>query len=247
MKKSTKTLAFLLSMATACTAFASMPVSAAQVVLGDVNSDGKVSISDVVLLTRYTNEENIAICLENADFNCDGILSAADTTVMLRKIARLDEVQADDAWRYAGCTAGVRIAENLLTTTLEKGGKSIAAALSQIEMTDEETGLSIVYDADDTTLDKEFEFLLPNEDGLTQDSKKNITVSLHYRVDEETMQKEGITFEDGGNSFVGKTYSVQLTTAKKGDAYRYYDAYWMLDGENVSCMRMRSLRMRTIP
>ena len=62
---------------------------------GDVNLDGKVSIADAVLLSRYINEEeNLTMnktALANADMDSDGITSTTDTAKILRIIARLEE------------------------------------------------------------------------------------------------------------------------------------------------------------
>ena len=59
---------------------------------GDVDCDGKVKISDVVLLSRFVNEEAVTIKSEgkkNAEVTGDGELSAEDVTAILKYIARL--------------------------------------------------------------------------------------------------------------------------------------------------------------
>ena len=61
-------------------------------VYGDVDCDGKVKISDVVLLSRFVNEEAVTIKSEgkkNAEVTGDGELSADDVTAILKYIARL--------------------------------------------------------------------------------------------------------------------------------------------------------------
>lgn len=64
--------------------------------MGDVNCDGEVDISDVILLARYTSED--ASCtvttegLLNGDMNQDSKYTANDVTLILRKIAKLDDV-----------------------------------------------------------------------------------------------------------------------------------------------------------
>ncbi len=66
------------------------------ILLGDVDNDGKVKISDVVLLQRYNNEEPVQISPEgraNADVNHDGILSADDVTDILKAIALIKVLQ----------------------------------------------------------------------------------------------------------------------------------------------------------
>ena len=61
---------------------------------GDANCDNVVDISDVILLSRYAAEDTAvtmtASGIANADMNGDGILNGADTTAIVRKIAKLD-------------------------------------------------------------------------------------------------------------------------------------------------------------
>lgn len=67
-------------------------LEAPKIPYGDVDCDGKIKISDVVLLQRYTNEESVNITasgIVNADVNHDGDLSAEDVTMILKAIARL--------------------------------------------------------------------------------------------------------------------------------------------------------------
>lgn len=60
---------------------------------GDVNCDGTVDISDVILLARNTAEDNTAVISEtgkkNADCNMNGKLENGDTTQILKFIAKL--------------------------------------------------------------------------------------------------------------------------------------------------------------
>lgn len=59
---------------------------------GDVNVDGKVAISDVVLLSRYVNEEPVTVTKQgkkNADVNNDSMLDTSDATMILKIIAKL--------------------------------------------------------------------------------------------------------------------------------------------------------------
>lgn len=59
---------------------------------GDVNNDGKVTISDVVLLSRYVNEEPVTLsAVGRANAECDNSdgLTSGDATVLLKYIARL--------------------------------------------------------------------------------------------------------------------------------------------------------------
>ena len=62
------------------------------VVRGDANVDNKVSIADVVLVSRYINEEPVSITTQgriNADVNTDSILDASDAATILKIIAKL--------------------------------------------------------------------------------------------------------------------------------------------------------------
>lgn len=60
---------------------------------GDVNCDDVIDISDVILLSRYAAEDKAAVLTAqgkiNADCNHDGKYNAADTTLVIRFIARL--------------------------------------------------------------------------------------------------------------------------------------------------------------
>ena len=61
--------------------------------MGDVDCNGEVDITDVILLARYTAEDTeISVTkqgLLNADLNADGKYTAQDTTTILRIIAKL--------------------------------------------------------------------------------------------------------------------------------------------------------------
>ena len=63
------------------------------VLLGDVNVDNVVDISDVIMLARYVAEDKeikvTAAGLKNADLNADGKYTAADTTAIIKIIAKL--------------------------------------------------------------------------------------------------------------------------------------------------------------
>ncbi|MBR5370841.1 MAG: dockerin type I repeat-containing protein [Oscillospiraceae bacterium] len=63
-------------------------------VRGDVNNDGKVTVSDAVLLSRVLAEDTSATLTEqgkeNADVNNDGNLTPEDNTKILKSLAGLD-------------------------------------------------------------------------------------------------------------------------------------------------------------
>ena len=70
-------------------------ISTDTVTYGDVNCDGKVQIADVVLLSRYVNEEKVTIKKEglaNADVNHDHEYGNDDVSLILKLIARLISV-----------------------------------------------------------------------------------------------------------------------------------------------------------
>ena len=59
---------------------------------GDANCDGKVSIADAVLVSRYASEEKVTISatgIANADLDKDGSCTLDDATAIIRIIARL--------------------------------------------------------------------------------------------------------------------------------------------------------------
>ena len=64
-----------------------------EILMGDADNNGKISIADVVLLSRYVNEDQ-AVSLTpagraNADCNGDTMLTYDDCTLILKMIARL--------------------------------------------------------------------------------------------------------------------------------------------------------------
>ena len=62
-------------------------------IIGDVNGDTQIDVSDAVILARFCAEDaTVAIndsALNNADINSDGNITIDDVTAILRKIARL--------------------------------------------------------------------------------------------------------------------------------------------------------------
>ena len=95
--KNTKLLAGLL----ACAALfnTAVPTVSAEeplapTIMGDVNTDAVVDISDVILLSRYAAEDkNVTVTkqgLANADLDEDGKFTSGDVTKILRIIAKLD-------------------------------------------------------------------------------------------------------------------------------------------------------------
>jgi hypothetical protein len=66
----------------------------AELLLGDVNCDTKVTVSDAILLTRVNAEDKSAVVsekgLRNADMNQNGKPDADDTVLILKKLAGLE-------------------------------------------------------------------------------------------------------------------------------------------------------------
>lgn len=64
-----------------------------QNIAGDADENGKLDVSDAVLLARFINEDSAAVMSEqgraNCEMNADSVLNAADVTAILRMIAKL--------------------------------------------------------------------------------------------------------------------------------------------------------------
>ncbi len=62
---------------------------------GDVDEDGELNISDVILLSRYVTEDPVTISeagLLQADLDANHTVNADDITCMILRIAKLDEI-----------------------------------------------------------------------------------------------------------------------------------------------------------
>ncbi|KAF0226184.1 MAG: hypothetical protein FD179_1015 [Erysipelotrichaceae bacterium] len=57
---------------------------------GDVNCNGKVTITDLVILSRYLAELDDLPCPRNADMNKDGVIDQLDLTKLQRHLAGLE-------------------------------------------------------------------------------------------------------------------------------------------------------------
>ena len=82
MKKNITMIALLFL--TCILAFISMPKK------GDVNCNGRVSITDLVILSRYLAELDDLPCPRNADMNDDGLIDILDMVLLQRQLAGLD-------------------------------------------------------------------------------------------------------------------------------------------------------------
>lgn len=61
-------------------------------VMGDVNGDGEVNISDAVALLRYlAGDESVNIIIGNSDMNGDGTVNISDAVTLLRRLAGYDD------------------------------------------------------------------------------------------------------------------------------------------------------------
>lgn len=56
--------------------------------VGDVNQDGKVNMTDIVLLIRYQAGWSVSIYEKAADMNADSKISMADLVLMIRKVMK---------------------------------------------------------------------------------------------------------------------------------------------------------------
>ena len=57
---------------------------------GDVNCNGRVSITDLVILSRYLAELDDLPCRRNADVNQDGLVDILDLVQLRMKLAGLE-------------------------------------------------------------------------------------------------------------------------------------------------------------
>ena len=57
---------------------------------GDVNCNGRVSITDLVILSRYLAELDDLPCPRNADINQDGVIDILDMVLLQRQLAGLE-------------------------------------------------------------------------------------------------------------------------------------------------------------
>ena len=57
---------------------------------GDVNCNGRLSITDLVILSRYLAELDDLPCPRNADINQDGVIDILDMVRLQRMLAGLE-------------------------------------------------------------------------------------------------------------------------------------------------------------
>ena len=57
---------------------------------GDVNCNGRVSITDLVILSRYLAEMDELHCPRNADINQDGLVDILDLVKLRMKLAGIE-------------------------------------------------------------------------------------------------------------------------------------------------------------
>ena len=57
---------------------------------GDVNCNGKVTITDLVILSRYLAEMDELHCPRNADINQDGLVDILDLVKLRMKLAGIE-------------------------------------------------------------------------------------------------------------------------------------------------------------
>ena len=61
-----------------------------QPIKGDVNCDRRVTITDLVILSRYLAEMETMMCPGNADMNDDGLIDILDLVKLQRHLAGLE-------------------------------------------------------------------------------------------------------------------------------------------------------------
>ena len=85
MKKKQNKQTYAAAIAASAMALAlTVPVLAA--VKGDVNGDGSIGVADAVMLCKYLATEGTLADADSADYNSDGIINAADLTLVKRAI-----------------------------------------------------------------------------------------------------------------------------------------------------------------
>ena len=57
---------------------------------GDVNCNGRVTITDLVILSRYLSELEEMPCPRNADMNQDGVIDILDMVRLQRMLADIE-------------------------------------------------------------------------------------------------------------------------------------------------------------
>jgi len=55
------------------------------VIIGDVNVNGKIDVSDIIYLKRFLAGAEISIDINRGDLNADGKITAVDCTLLQRK------------------------------------------------------------------------------------------------------------------------------------------------------------------
>lgn len=57
---------------------------------GDVNCNGRLTVTDLVIMSRYLAELDDLPCPRNADMNNDGLIDILDLVKLQRKLAGLE-------------------------------------------------------------------------------------------------------------------------------------------------------------
>ena len=85
-----------------------LPLGAgAEVLMGDVNGDGKINITDVTLLiTSVLNDDVTWINLETADMNGDGMINITDVTLVIAVAMNWSEQPQEGDWVDLGLPSG---------------------------------------------------------------------------------------------------------------------------------------------
>ncbi len=88
MKKIKKMFAACMATLIAGATLGSMSaLSSSAAILGDVNNDGKLDVSDVVTLNKFLAGEGVLSNYNVADTNANGIIDGVDSTILMAFLA----------------------------------------------------------------------------------------------------------------------------------------------------------------
>jgi hypothetical protein len=91
IKKFKKIIAIATALITICSCtgvFTCANAATSTIVYGDVNADGKVDIGDLVVFNKYLVGACSITNYDEADVNCNGIISALDRDVLAKYLTK---------------------------------------------------------------------------------------------------------------------------------------------------------------
>lgn len=89
MKKLKRLVSTVFAVLMTATVSGMMPVSADEIVYGDINNDGVVNISDMIAFNKYLNGIYDLYDYEVADINCNCIIDAVDSEILYAYVTLL--------------------------------------------------------------------------------------------------------------------------------------------------------------